>query len=179
MRTLLLASFLIAINAYAVEEFNVEVPLSNRASIPAVVIDDLSNDIDLKGSGCSESSIAEVIEATSVRVSSTHKELLVKPTAWCLCGAYYCPIWIYQLSGRKAKRLWSTRGTSNVEILVTKQKGYHHIRESGGTAGHSYFQIWEWDGARYRVSRKKFMSAVTANPPLQRDACAGKPASRP
>jgi hypothetical protein len=159
MKIIVVALSLVTFNVHAVEQFNVETPLSIREPIQPSIVVDLSRDIDLRGSGCSESSIREAIEATRVHLSSTRQEILVKPTAWCLCGAYYCPVWIYQLVDGNAKRIWFTPGTASVEILSKKQNGYHHIRESGGTAGHSYFRVWSWNGTKYRVSREKYTVA--------------------
>lgn len=150
-KIILLIALTLSLNAHALEDFGVEEPLQNQIPISASIISELSYEVDLKKNGCTETNVADALEATRVSLSAHPLETIIKPKSRCLCGAYYCPVWIYQEKNKIAKRLWSSPGTGFVEILDRKNKGYRQIRESGGTAGHGYKQLWVWDGKKYRL----------------------------
>ncbi|HYR05331.1 MAG TPA: hypothetical protein VEP71_01465 [Gallionella sp.] len=159
MRIPFLLLFLFSLDAHAVDGFSVEDTLSHQEPIPASVSSELSRETDFKGSGCKEKNISEALEATKVNISSRVHEILIKPKAWCLCGAYSCPIWIYQLNNKSIKRIWSTPGTNGVDILDERTHGYRQIKESSGSAGHSYEAIWAWDGVKYKIVKEKSTTA--------------------
>ena len=155
MKILFLLLLLISFDARALDEFGAEEHLSHSATIPAAIIADLSHEINLEESACNEKNIAPALEASKVKLSATSQEIFIKPKAWCLCGAYYCPMWIYQVSNNSAKRIWSTPGTSYLQILDKKSHGYRQIKSGGGTAGHGSETTWAWDGQQYKVIKEK------------------------
>lgn len=151
----ILLSLTFSLHAYAADVFGVEAPLSDQVSISASILSELGTEIDLQKNGCVENKLEAALEATQISMSQQSHAVLVKPRAKCLCGANYCPIWIYQLNRNGAKRIWSTPGTGFVELLDKKNKGYRQIREGGGTAGHNHVGLWVWDGKKYRLTKKK------------------------
>jgi hypothetical protein len=46
-----------------------------------------------------------------------------------------------------------------VDILDVKTLGYRQLRESGGTAGHSFERTWAWQGKKYKVIKEKYTTA--------------------
>lgn len=158
MKTLAVAALLLCRLASAAETFGAEERLERTTEIPAAMLSTLSEELSLQRNGCVQQSLEQALEATRVNVGTTSDAtLLIKPRqdAWCLCGAYYCPAWIFQTSTRGAIRLWSTRGMSSISILDTKDRGLRRIRSEGGTAGHGFVEDWSWDGKRYVLSRRQ------------------------
>lgn len=135
--------------SFAATGFSIEEPLDNQIPIPSSIISDLSNKIDIQKYGCTESKISQTLEATKISLSSSSHEVLVKPKASCICGANYCPVWIYQINKKSTKLIWSSPGTGYIEILDKKNKRYKQIRDGGGTAGHDHEEIWAWNGKKY------------------------------
>lgn len=156
MRKTLCLLLFIPLAGFSYEEFSIEDNWSSRDVIPASVVSDLRFEIDLNESGCLESNVRDTLESSQVQLSPGKTSLIVKPKSWCLCGAYYCPVWIYAIRDGKTRRIWSTKGTSSVEILDKSVNGYRQIRESGGTAGHSYMRLWGWDGKKYKLIKEKY-----------------------
>ncbi|HEY8085781.1 MAG TPA: hypothetical protein VIE69_09295 [Methylophilaceae bacterium] len=142
---------LITLSAHARDEFAAESSIKNLEPIPAPIISHLSAEIDLDKHGCKEKRLADTLEGKEISLNSHVRTFLLKPKAMCLCGVYYCPVWIYKFKNNSAERLWFTAGTGEVEILDNRSHGYRQIKESGGTAGHSYERNWAWDGNKYTV----------------------------
>jgi len=136
-------------SAFADDTYSVENPLEHQTNIPKSILSDLSKKIDLQQYGCLENEISETLEASAINLNSSFNHILVKPKAWCLCGANYCPVWIYQLNKKNTRLIWSSPGTSYVEILDKKNRRYKQIRDGGGTAGHEHQTTWVWDGKKY------------------------------
>jgi len=135
--------------AFAENAFSIEEPLEHQTTIPASILSELGKKIDLKQNGCTENEIHETLEATKINLTPSLNHILVKPKAFCICGANYCPVWIYQISKKTTKLVWSSPGTSYVQILDKKNRRYKQIREGGGTAGHDYQATWTWNGKKY------------------------------
>lgn len=156
----LIAVFLCRL-AYAEQTFGIEEPLEHQLKIPAAVLFELESELDFKANGCAQFKIEDALEAAQISVGSKYPTLLVKPTqdAWCLCGAYLCPAWIFQLAPEGARRLWSTPGTAAISVVNARNRGYRRIRSEGGTAGHGFVEVRAWDGKHYsRASRKDWVA---------------------
>ena len=159
MKITLLFLLAVTFEAFALDEFSAEGRFAHQAPIPPSVFSDVKGESNLEDCGFSENNISKALEATEVLIGDSNPAILVKPKSWCLCGAYYCPIWLYQLNNKSATRIWSTPGTSGIDILDHKTQGYRDIKESGGTAGHSYYRIWVWNGMKYKVRKEKYTTA--------------------
>jgi hypothetical protein len=142
---------------YAEQIYSIEESLTPQAKIPESVLSDLKNEVDLEIGGCTQSSLAEALEATHIELDSKYPTLLIKPktNAWCLCGAYVCPVWIYQLTSKGSQRIWSTSGTDIITIQDRNSHGYRNILSESGTAGHGDDEQWVWSGKKYKLARKK------------------------
>lgn len=146
---------LISSIAIASDEFGSESPIEDPDEIPLPVISYLSKEINLVTQGCQERKLSDALEAKLVNISTHSKALVVKPKSWCLCGTYYCPMWLFQIQGNTANRIWSTEGTSGFEILDKKSNGYRQIKESGGVATHGHESIWFWGGKKYKETYRQ------------------------
>lgn len=135
--------------ATASDEFGAEAPIENPDKIPTPIISYLSKEINIDAQGCQEEKLIDTLEGKLVNISAHTKALVVKPKSWCLCGAYYCPMWLFQVQGNTANRIWYTKGTSGFEVSDKKTNGYRQIIESGGVAMHGYESIWAWGGEKY------------------------------
>ena len=155
--------FLVAVGeiAAAQQSFGAEQPLKNRTTIPTSVLSDLRKEIDLKSAGCTHSKLGEALEAANVNLGSQNKTILLKPApgAWCLCGAYLCPAWIYELTSSGSKQIWRADGMSIVNILEKKNDGVRQIQSVGGSAGHGFEALWKWDGEKYKSAGDKYWSS--------------------
>ena len=103
-----------------------------------------------------EKNLGEALEATAIKLNSNLQAILVKPRAWCLCGASSCPMWIYHLEKNSAKQIWFNPGTHGVEITDKIHKGFRQIRISNtDIRGDTYEAIWVWDGKNYKLISEK------------------------
>ena len=145
------------VGASASEQYSVEQSFKNQVNVPSSVALLLGEELNLAKSGCPQSSVAEALEATEVKVGSAVTSILVKPTpaAFCLCGAYYCPAWLFAVTPTGAKQLWFTAGTSYIEILNSRDTGYRRLRSGGGAAGQGLVESWIWSNGSYRLSKTK------------------------
>ena len=155
MKRLLLLLLFLPLLARASDEFGVEEPIEKPDKIPSSIISYLSENLGEDIKSCEIRRVDEAFEAKSVKISVRSHALIVKPKAWCLCGAYYCPMWIFQIKDNTANRIWSTEGTSGLEILDKKTNGYRQIKESGGVATHGHESIWVWGGEKYEETYRQ------------------------
>lgn len=149
---LLVSSTLMAVEEYSVEE-NFNNPIKLPALINSYVTKKLSKDIVY----CQDEKHTELFEAKVVSLNKSSKAYLVKPAQMCLCGVYYCPMWMFQPKGTEANLIWSTGGTSALEILPKKTNGYRQLKAYGGTAMHGYESVLVWKANKYReIYRKEY-----------------------
>ena len=150
MKRLLLLLLLLPLIAEASDEFGAEEAIKNPDKLPSSVISYLSKNLDEEIKYCEIKSMDDAFEAKSVKINADSQAIVVKPKNWCLCGAYYCPMWLFQINGSTANRIWFAEGTGGFELLDQEANGYRQIKESGATAGHGHESIWTWDGEKYR-----------------------------
>lgn len=142
----------------ASEEYSIEERFQNPVKIPAAISSQLNKEMGKDISHCEDKKPDSRYEAQMVNLSSSLKAYLVKPTNFCLCGVYYCPVWLFKMKDAQASLIWSTAATGNLAILAKKNNGYHQLKESGGTAGHGHKSIWSWDGNKYmEIYRQSYM----------------------
>ena len=141
--------------ATASDEFGAEDPIENPDKIPSPIISYLSKEINLGTQGCQEEELSDTLEAKLVNISAHTKAFVVKPKSWCLCSVYYCPMWLFQMHGNTANRVWSTEGTGGFEILDKKTNGYRQLKESGGVAMHGSESVWSWNGKKYEETYRQ------------------------
>jgi hypothetical protein len=155
MKQLLLLLLFLPLFASASDEFSVEELIEKPNKILSPVISYLSENLGDDIKSCEIKKVDEAFEAKSVKISAHSRAFVVKPKSWCLCGAYYCPIWLFQVNGHSANPIWSTKGTGVLEVLDKKTNGYRQIKESGGVAAHGSESIWAWDGKKYEENYRQ------------------------
>ncbi|MGQ2966751.1 hypothetical protein [Methylophilus sp.] len=154
--------FLTSITAFA-ERFSIEESFTHPVKIPAAIQSRLNAEMGEDIKHCEDVRPDTRYEAQMVKLSQSLSAYLLKPTNFCLCGVYYCPVWLYQMQGTQARRIWSTPATGNLEIMPAKTNGYHQLKEFGGTAGHGYKSVWSWNGKQYQeVYRQTYMTGSKA-----------------
>ncbi|GAB4063241.1 hypothetical protein [Uliginosibacterium sediminicola] len=155
MKRFFISLLLVSRLAGASDEFAAEEQIENPDKIPASIIALLAHKIDLAELGCLESKLSDTLEAKRIYIGTQVKTFLVKPKSWCLCGVASCPMWIFQMRGQAANRIWSTEGSAALEILDQKRNGYRRLREISDTAGHGAESIWSWHGAKYEETYRQ------------------------
>jgi hypothetical protein len=160
MRLLITAAIVLIHSSTALaESFSIEESFTHPVKVPAAIQSRLDAEIAKDIAHCEDVRPETRYEAQVVSLSPSLRAYLLKPTNFCLCGAYYCPVWLYSMQGTQAKRIWSTPATGVLEIMASKTNGYHQLKEYGGTAGHGYKSIWSWDGKKYQETyRQTYMN---------------------
>ena len=105
MKRLILLLLFLPLFATASDKFGVEDAIKKPDKIPLPVISYLSENLDKNIKQCEIEKVSEAFEAKSVRISAHSTALVVKPKAWCLCGAYYCPMWFFQIKNNTESTL--------------------------------------------------------------------------
>ncbi len=144
-----------SLSALGADEFGVEQPFENPDKIPYPVASYLSRNLAKEINLCYLKNIDDAFEAKFVKISSNNKAIFVKPKAWCLCGVYNCPIWLFQIAGNRAKPVLYSGGTSGLDILDKKTNGYRLINDY---SVHGRETTWAWDGTKYRETVTKIRS---------------------
>jgi hypothetical protein len=150
MKTYLLLIALVSSTLMASEEYSIEERFKSPVKIPAAISSHLNKEIGKDISYCEDKQPDSRYEAKIVNLSSSLRAYLVKPTNFCLCGAYYCPVWLFTMKDAQPSLIWSTSATGNLAILPKKTNGYYQLKEFGGTTGHGHRSIWAWDGKKYK-----------------------------
>lgn len=155
MKQLLSLLLLLPLFANASDEFGVEEPIAKPDKIPSSVISYLNKNLANEVKHCEINMLEDALEAKTVRINADSQALVVKPKNWCLCAAQSCPMWLFQVTGSTANRIWFAEGTSGLQLLDQKENGYRQIKEGSATAGHGHESIWTWDGKKYRETYRQ------------------------
>ncbi|MTJ81310.1 MAG: hypothetical protein F8N37_09855 [Telmatospirillum sp.] len=157
----------VANHAAAGEQYGMEDGLANSRDVPDLVAAELQRNIENGAKQCladRKTTVQDAMEAKIIDLGTSVGVMLVKPripsdprAAWgCLCGTYTCPMWIYSSEGTTTHRIWSAVGDS-VEIVDRKDSGVKRLLVSSGSAGHQSAILYDWNGQKYVVLRKKMV----------------------
>jgi hypothetical protein len=147
---LVLALFVVTVCAYSAEQYHIEERFKQAVKIPPAIIAYLTNGNSADAiADCEESNPHDIFEAKIIELNKSTKAYLVKPKQMCVCGAYYCPMWIFKVKGKTSKLIWSIDGTTFLEVLNEKAGGYKQLKVIGGGAAHGYESLWSWNKDRY------------------------------
>jgi hypothetical protein len=96
----------------------------------------------------------------SVRVQSIAlaadgtRQILVKGSGSCLCGAQNCGFWIYRKKNRQYELLLKGAGSTRVRAVRSSINGYHDIvSESHASAIETIIRTYRFDGKEYQRAR--------------------------
>jgi peroxiredoxin len=82
------------------------------------------------------------------------RQLLIRGSGFCLCGAQNCAFWIYRKTGRKYELLLKGAGSTKVKAGGQTAKGYRDvISESHASAMETIVRTYRYDGSRYQPLR--------------------------
>lgn len=149
MKRLLLLFMFIPFISIASDEFAAEASIDNPDKISPLVTAYLSKNLSDEIKTCEIKRVEDAFEAKQVKLSAKTNTLLIKPKNFCLCGVYYCPMWLLKVNDKVVKPIWFTEGTNALEILDKKTNGFKHIRAFGSVASHGHESIWAWRGKKY------------------------------
>lgn len=155
MKRLLLLLLCLPLLTNASDHFSIEEDIEKPDAIPLSVTSYLRSSLGTEINDCEIKKLDEAFEAKFVKISADSQALLVKPKNFCLCGVYLCPVWLFQITGSTANRIWFSQGTGGLELLDQEVNGYRHIREGGGSAGHGSESIWAWAGKEYKETYRR------------------------
>ncbi|HEY0907468.1 MAG TPA: hypothetical protein VGE17_09695 [Methylophilus sp.] len=145
----------VALFAQAEESFITKEPFTQPAKIPAAILASIAQEPAVtESNSCVAAKPAALLEAQIVRLSKTAKAYLVKPAHACLCREAACPVWLFQMKGTAAKRIWHTPAAIKVAVLDKKFDGYHKLGETAGNAAAGSESHWSWDDTHYKQTYK-------------------------
>jgi hypothetical protein len=87
-----------------------------------------------------------------IQLAADHtRQLLVKGSGLCLCGAQNCKFWIYRKAGSKYQLLLTGTGATKVRTGKGSAKGYRDvISESHASAAETILRTYRFDGSKYQ-----------------------------
>lgn len=112
------------------------------------------------------------------------RQMLVRGSGLCLCGAQNCLFWIYRQTGNRYELLLTGAGSTKVSAGQKSAKGYRDvITESHASAAETILRTYRYDGSGYRlqscINRAYYNDNgdYTKNPTLR--PCVGEKKSEP
>lgn len=159
MKLMASALLMICLNAWASEEFGVEEDFKRRVPVPSIIASQIASETDFALACGDEARIEKSLEATSIALNNVATTILIKPSAWCMCGAYACPLWIYQVNKNGYQRILKEPGAVAIQTMDKMTNGYREIRTRSGSAGHSAESTYAWNGKAYKVIKSKIKMA--------------------
>jgi len=79
-------------------------------------------------------------------------ELVIRGQGGFICGAYWCPYWIYRRPSNGYERVLDAGNIQLLEPLATMTHGYRDVRTwMHGSAWESGVTLYAFDGRRYRA----------------------------
>lgn len=121
-----------------------------RIKAPKVLLDILDKeDRDcVMQSGLDKSVTARPIQLARDR----SRQILVRGSGLCLCGAQNCGFWIYRQRGSKYELLLKGAGSTKVGPARTSANGYRDIvSQSHASASETIIRTYRYDGSRYQL----------------------------
>lgn len=80
------------------------------------------------------------------------RQILVRGSGLCLCGAQNCLFWIYRKTGNRYELLLKGTGSTKVRAGQKSAKGYREIiSESHASAMETILRTYRYDGSEYQL----------------------------
>jgi peroxiredoxin len=121
-----------------------------RISAPASLLEILDKDdrdCVLTNGGLRKSATVQ-----SIRLVHGTRQLLVRGSGSCLCGAQNCGFWVYRKNGSKYELLLEGAGSIKVSAARTSANGYRDIvSQSHASAAETIIRTYRYDGSRYQL----------------------------
>src|SRR5215471_17241581 len=99
--------------------------------------------------------LTKAVSVQSIRLAADGtRQLLIKGSGSCLCGAQNCPFWIYRKRDGQNELLLQGAGSTRVSATHQSTKGYRSIvSESHASAIETIVRTYQFNGKQYQLQR--------------------------
>ena len=112
------------------------------------VLDKDDRDCVVTNGGLSKSVHVQAIQLAADR----SRQILVRGSGLCLCGAQNCGFWIYRKTGKRYELLLNGTGSTKVKAGQKSAKGYRDVvSESHASAVETILRSYRYDGSQYQL----------------------------
>jgi peroxiredoxin len=120
---------------------------------PPKAPNDLLGILDQEDRDCVlQSGLDKSVTARPIQLSRNRRQILVRGSGLCLCGAQNCGFWIYQKTGRNFELLLKGTGSTKVRAGRASANGYREVvSESHASASETIVRTYRYDGSRYQL----------------------------
>jgi hypothetical protein len=114
------------------------------------ILDKEDRDCVVTGGGLGKS-----VKVQQIQLAADHsRQILVRGSGFCLCGAQNCLFWIYRKTGNRYELLLTGTGSTKVRAGQKSAKGYRDvISESHASANETILSTYRYDGLQYQLER--------------------------
>lgn len=97
----------------------------------------------------------KAVHVQAIQLAADHsRQILIKGSGLCICGAQNCLFWIYRQTGNRNELLLNGTGSTKVRARQKSAKGYRDvITESHASANETILRTYRYDGSRYQLER--------------------------
>jgi thiol-disulfide isomerase/thioredoxin len=102
-----------------------------------------------------QSGLDRSVIVRQIQLAKDHtRQILVRGSGLCLCGAQNCGFWIYRIDRNKHELLLKGVGSTKVSAGHAAANGYRDvISESHASAAETIVRTYRYDGSRYQLQR--------------------------
>lgn len=99
--------------------------------------------------------LSKSVHVQPIQLAADHsRQILVRGSGLCLCGAQNCLFWIYRKIGNHDELLLKGAGSTKVRAGQKSAKGYRDvISESHASAMETILRTYRYDGSQYQLER--------------------------
>lgn len=97
----------------------------------------------------------KAVDVHSIQLAADRsRQILVRGSGLCLCGAQNCLFWIYRQTGNRYELLLSGAGSTKVKAGQKSAKGYRDVvTQSHASAMETILRTYRYDGSQYQLER--------------------------
>ena len=102
-----------------------------------------------------EGGLSKTVSVRPIQLAAGRsRQILVRGSGLCLCGAQNCLFWIYRKTGNRYDLLLTGTGSTKVRAGQKSAKGYRDvITESHASANETILRTYRYDGSQYQLER--------------------------
>ena len=122
-----------------------------RLNAPKELLDVL--DPDDRNCVVTNGGLSKSVHVQAIQLGADHsRQILVRGSGSCLCGAQNCGFWIYRKTSNRYELLLNGIGSTKVRGGQKSAKGYRDvISESHASANETILRTYRYDGAQYQL----------------------------
>ena len=125
---------------------------SRRASAPPALLEIL----DKEDRDCvvTNGGLNKAVHVRAIQLANHSRQILIKGSGICLCGAQNCLFWIYRQTGNRYELILNGTGSTKVSAGQKSAKGYRDVvSESHASANETILRTYRYDGSQYQLER--------------------------